>query len=637
MRKRFLFFIFCVVFLFSFISCRENVEEKNALTEKQIKRLESELEKIEEKIKTEADKIPYMIRKAEIQYNLGQKKEAEKFISELIERYPHNPDVLMKKVFYLYNNKDIDSAKEVLIEIKNSFPEYAPALAVYGLILFEEGETAEAFKILRDADKLEEIEININEYRTHDSEFEFTSDNLRRRFYNHQRTVNRMNEMDIYGNFSFNRFHFTLAKMFYDKKWPRSCRQQCRKILIFDNKDIPTLLLIADVYLYLKEEEKAIRVLEYALKLDEENQDTFYSICEKSFKIKDYLKAKKYLELFLKKFPDSEKNIDAMSMLAEIYFEFSIFEKADKLYDGLIKKTGDDSYKLRKAKLYIKWGNVKEAREILDKLTKQKDVGFRARIILAEISIDNDDIEGSWSILKSLKASNIDDPETYYLLSSLYYKLYKENKHQELFKIAGKEILLIYFPDKTNSPYVPEKYATSNDTSANEVKDDFESPFVDIHEIKSPSVNTTERKKVLLDHNLILDLAVIEAEGAVEMDSDNPEYQYALGIYLYEKGRLFSEDYNREYFSYRRMRGQPTQDILMLKEEGDKYLDKSIHHFLEALKNDPGNSEYLRALAWSYYLRRKLSNAYETFQLVLKRDPFNLEVIFALKDLKERL
>ncbi|HDS09609.1 MAG TPA: hypothetical protein ENN73_05215 [Firmicutes bacterium] len=85
------------------------------------------------------------------------------------------------------------------------------------------------------------------------------------------------------------------------------------------------------------------------------------------------------------------------------------------------------------------------------------------------------------------------------------------------------------------------------------------------------------------------------------------------------------------------MSRQTDIQVLQNKAEGDRLLRESIKHLNSACELDPGNLEYLKALAWAYYINRQLSKAYETFQLVLKNDPFDIGLIMALKDLKERL
>ncbi len=648
-RAYYLIFLLLLGILLS-SSCTKEEPELSNLTPRQKRLLEKELKDINEKLQKPPEepldkleeiskKIKLNIRKSEVLYKLGKTKASEDLVKDLLSKHPHHPEVLMKKVFEQFAAGKKSAAIEILKELINSFPEYYPSYAVYGIILYQENQPKEAYSFLRKADELEGITINISEYKTSDSELEFTSVKLRRRFYFHKRKVKRMNNMDVYGNFDYNLFHYTLAKVYFNKKWYKSSRIQCRKILIFDNKDIETLLLISEDYQKLHQPERAIAILEYTTNLDETKENAYFSLCRMSYEVKDYIKAKGFLEIFIERFPESENIIQVKEMLADIYNEFSIFEKAETLYKDLIKENNKDDTILSLAKLYFKWGKRDKGVKLLKKLSKKKISGYKAQLILAELAIESDDYKMSWDILKKLKKINLEEPEAYHLLAQFYYRLFKEKKHEAFFNISRKDIRDYYFLKE------PEQLPTPVNIKPNtlpEKIDDELSPFRD-HPPKNEKEIEDERLKsefsdqIIFDDNLILDLAIIEERNAIERANKNPLFRFTLGIYLYEKGRIKSEDFNREYFSYRKTNPYNNPHLLLGKEEGDKLLDESIKYLRLALRSDPKNIEYIKALAWAYYIRRKLSYAYDTFQSVLKYDPFDIEVIFALKDLKERL
>ena len=649
--RRAYYLIFLLVFGILFLSsCGKDEPDLSNLTPKQKRLLEKELKDINEKLQTPPEepldklekisqKIKLNIRKSEVLYKLGQTRASEDLVKDLLSKHPHHPEILMKKVFKQFEDGKKDSAIKILKELINSFPEYYPSYAVYGIILYQENKPKEAYTILRKADELEGITINISEYKTSDSELEFTSVKLRRRFYFHKRKVKRMNNMDLYGNFNYNLFHYTLAKLYFNKKWYKSSRVQCRKILIFDNQDIETLLLISEDYQRLGEPERAIAILEYTTNLHDTKENAYFSLCKMSYRVKDYIKAERFLEIYIEKFPESENINQVKEMLADIYNEFSIFEKAETIYTDLIKKTNKDETILCLAKLYIKWGKRDKAVRLLKKLSKKKISGYKAQLILAELAVESDDYKSSWKILKNLKKIDLEEPEAYHLLAQFYYRLFKEEKHESFFSISRKEIKDYYFVKTTEQ--LPKPVDSKPNTLPDKIEEE-PSPFRDHppkneKEIEDEKIKSESYDQIIFDDNLILDLAIIEERNAVERDKNNSLFIFTLGIYLYEKGRIKSEDFNREFFSYRKTSPYNNPHLRLGKEEGDELLDESIKHLKFALKSDPKNIEYIKALAWAYYLRRKLSSAYDSFQKVLKYDPFDIEVIFALKDLKERL
>ena len=160
--RRAYYLIFLLVFgILLLSSCGKEDSDFSNLTPKQKRLLEKELKDINEKLQTPPEEpldklekisqsIRLNIRKSELLFKLGKTKESEDLIKDLLSKHPHHPEVLMKKVFKQFEDGKKDSAIEILKGLINSFPEYYPSYAVYGIILYQDNKPKEAYPILKE-------------------------------------------------------------------------------------------------------------------------------------------------------------------------------------------------------------------------------------------------------------------------------------------------------------------------------------------------------------------------------------------------------------------------------------------------------------------------------------------------------
>lgn len=253
-------------------------------------------------------------------------------------------------------------------------------------------------------------------------------------------------------------YYYNLGNAYFFNGWIKEAITSYLNAIKYNCDNLDYRYSLAYLYYNIKAFDKCKSEVKYILSINENHYKTRTLEALLKFENKDFLGAEQILLTNIKSGDnDSFTNIS----LAQVYSELSMYDKAEKLVEKILKKNSDNlDYKCELAKIYIKEGKYNKALEITNKIIETNENYIKAYILSAESEFYLKNYEESKSYSQNAISLDINYAKGYFWLAK---NRIEEKDYNEAIECMKRAIMF----DLNNASYYAQMsniYKEKNDT-----------------------------------------------------------------------------------------------------------------------------------------------------------------------------